>query len=44
MVTDTAKETAERFREVWQSEQKTLPLHPDVIDAIGRQLGRLFSS
>jgi len=41
MVIDTAKETAERFQEVWPAEQKNLPLQPDVIEAIERQLGRV---
>jgi len=41
MVIDTAKETAERFQQVWLAEQKNLPLHPNVIEAIERQLGRL---
>ena len=41
MVIDTARETAERFQDVWQAEQKNLPLHPGVIEAIERQLGRV---
>jgi len=41
MVIDTAKETAERFQEVWPAEKKNLPLHPTVIEAIDRQLGRV---
>lgn len=41
MVIDTARETAERFQEVWQAEQKNLPLHPTVIEAIDRQLRRV---
>lgn len=41
MVIDTAKETAERFQDVWRAEQKNLPLHPSVIEAIDRQLKRV---
>ena len=41
MVIDTAKETVGRFQEVWQAEQKNLPLHPNVIEAIERHLGRV---
>lgn len=41
LVIDTAKETAERFQEVWQAEQKNLPLRPNVIEAIERQLDRV---
>jgi hypothetical protein len=40
MVIDTAKETDERFQEAWQAEQKNLPLHPNIIEAIERKLAR----
>jgi serine/threonine-protein kinase HipA len=41
MVIEAAKETAERFQDVWRTEQKNLPLHQNVIEAIERQLTRV---
>lgn len=41
MVIEAAKETAERFQDVWRTEQKNLPLHENVIEAIERQLTRV---
>jgi hypothetical protein len=38
---ETAKETAERFQEVRQAGHQNLRLHPNVIEAIERQLRRV---
>lgn len=38
IVVDTARETVERFHQLWQSEKGHLPLHPDVIEAVEKHL------
>lgn len=38
LVLDTAKETVQRFYEVWSQERANLPLSEDVIQAVERQL------
>jgi serine/threonine-protein kinase HipA len=38
IVIDTARETVERFHQLWQSEKGHLPLHPDVIKAVEMHL------
>ena len=37
-VLDAAKETVQRFHEVWSRERSNLPLSEDVIQAVERQL------
>ena len=41
IVVDTARETVERFHQLWQSEKGNLPLHPDVIEAVEKHLKTL---
>ena len=38
IVVDTARETVERFHQLWQSEKGNLPLHPDIIEAVEKHL------
>ena len=38
-VLDTARETAELFRQHWNEEKNNLPLHPEVVAAIEKHLG-----
>ena len=38
LVLNAAKEIAQRFREVWSQEHSNLPLSPDVIQSVERQL------
>jgi serine/threonine-protein kinase HipA len=39
LVLNAAKDTVERFREIWSQERSNLPLSQDVIQAVERQLG-----
>jgi len=39
LVLDTARETAELFRQHWSEEKNNLPLHPEVVAAIEKHLG-----
>jgi len=39
LVLSAAKETVQRFHEVWSRERPNLPLSRDVIQAVERQLG-----
>lgn len=41
VVLDTARETVQRFREVWKSEKASLPLHIDVTTAINAHLKKV---
>ena len=39
LVLETARETVQRFHEVWGRERSNLPLSRDVVEAVERQLG-----
>ncbi len=41
MIIDTARETVERFREVWTAEKKNLPLHASVIELVDQHAERV---